>query len=197
MVTTTFEPQDPNVVVVGETRADYTYGGWLTEESSAKEFDWQVSETGLFNVFTEVQGDPLQLRVGQELKSMRIDRVLSPTPKLRESGWTLGPFGVELKKSDVKIGPVIALAIDYRTCAWYMPHGYKVVLDFIAIWPINKQHGTTASFMAQQRIGAISHSRHSLLKITCGECVLLDVPVNKDHPLRLNCKDFGRRAGSR
>ncbi len=126
---------------------------------------------------------------------MRIDRILSPTRELREAGWDIGPIGVELKKSGMKIGPVLAQAGDYLRCVWHMEHGFNVMLDFVAIWPIDKQHGTTASFMMQNRIGAIYSNTWKKLRISCGERILLDIPTLGR--MTVCCQKFGRKAGSR
>lgn len=189
------EEADPPEVIIRETRADFTSGAYRDEATSALAFDAIVSGTRLFNSHPEVWGEMVQPRMGQEFKRMRIDRILTPTKELRDAGWDMGPIGVELKKSGVKIGPVLAQAGDYLRSVWQMPHGYNVMLDFVAIWPIEKQHGTTASFMMQNRIGAISSSRWKTLRITCGERVLLDIPTLGR--MTVSCKNFGRKAGSR
>ena len=177
-------------------RIELTAGDWKTEVDSCNAFDDALERCGLFRVYSECWGYPLQPRLGQDLQRMRIDRILSPKPKLRDAGWTIGPFGVELKRSGEKIGKPLAQAGDYLRCAWPMGDGFNAMLDFVTIWPVRKQHGTVASIMMQNRIGAIEQTDCDLLKITCGEQVLL--AIDRLGEIRsVNCREFGRKAGNR
>lgn len=145
----------------------YTCGEWATERESCAAFDELVARTGAFRVYKEVPGRYTQLRPCQELTTPRIDRVLVPTDELLELGWSLGPVGVECKRSNVRLGPPISQCIDYSRAVWRI-RGNWMWLDWVFIWPAGGTGGTVASILAQQRIGTVNTSRWYSLNFGTG-----------------------------
>ena len=148
---------------------DITVGSYETEDDAKLALDRELAHckdaggNDLFWLCKEVCGAFVQPRPCQNdrtLHGLRIDRLLLPSPKLRELGWEYGAIGIEVKKSGVKIGPAISQAIDYSRAVWTLPDfgNIRVWLDWIFIWPMVKQHGPIASVLAQNRIGSASSS---------------------------------------
>ena len=94
---------------------------YATESLAAAAFDSAIATTDLFTPYAEVPGTLIQPRPGQIDKSVRIDRLLIPKQRLLDMGWTHGIIGVELKRSDIKLGPPIAQAMDYSRSVWIIP----------------------------------------------------------------------------
>lgn len=176
---------------------------FVTEAESAAAFDALVAKCGLFisakpaieKDCGELWGFPLQPRLGTNLQKLRIDRILAPTETLIDAGWNQGYIGIELKKSDVKIGPVVAQALDYSRAAFKITHGRIVMLDQIFIWPFRGAAGDIESVMTQHRIGAVYESWGGGISFKLGNNVIQWSPA-----LGLEtCKptNVGRRTGSR
>lgn len=134
----------------------FTYGNWHTETASKAALDKIIQRSGLFRIYPEVRGCYLQPRYDQVggPGGVRIDRILMPTQELLDEGWVHGPIGVECKTSGVKVGPVMAQALDYLRSAWEIRTGYRFLLSWVFIWPLLKQTNFVGSVMAQNRIGA-------------------------------------------
>lgn len=130
-----------------------TCGDWQTEKESAANFDGLVAYLNAFTVLKEVRGQYTFIRPHeQNKKSARIDRILIPTTKLLEAGWTLGTVGVELKRSGKNLGRPIAQLIDYSLrCEWNI----DIQPNWYFIWPVRGPTGPIASLMSQFRIGNI------------------------------------------
>ncbi len=150
-----------------DTSNQFTCGGWSTERESCVAFDDLVEHTAAFRVYKEVQGRYTQLRPCQELTTPRIDRVLVPKDELIKLGWSLGPIGVECKRSDARLGPPISQCIDYSRALWRIANNW-VWLDWVFIWPAGGTGGTVASILAQQRIGTVHTSRWYSLSFGTG-----------------------------
>lgn len=115
-----------------------------------------------FRSFAEVEGQYLSRQLHRDgHKQPRIDYVLMPRDALLREGWSLGSIGVEVKKSDVKPGPVMNQMLDYRSAAFHTPYGH-LVLDYIFLFktPSSDQatyqsleFGAAGSFMLQNRMG--------------------------------------------
>lgn len=174
---------------------EMTAGNFATEEDSAKVFDALVDSTQVFRIHREIFGCMVQPRLRCEDKTLRIDRILIPDAKLIAAGWSWGPIGVELKRSGVNIGPPLAQLLDYERAVWHMPGGYNIVLDCCFLWPVEKQHETIASIMAQHRVGSVCSNKWKPLKFCLGEVVALVFDV--DWSFRVGNIRCGRKAGSR
>jgi len=186
-------------------RREFTFGDWATEKDSAAAFDLAVP-TDLFVVYREVWGVLIQPRPAQadrrsepdqgEQKKMRIDRVLVPTSRLLDLGWNFGVVGCELKRSGEKIGPAIAQAMDYSRSVFTLePSRFRVWLDYVFIWPMEKQGSTIGSICAQQRIGSALSTRYCRFALKSGETSILD--VQRDGRIRVGGVQAGAKVGSR
>lgn len=180
-----------------------TCGNYATEIDSAAAFDALVEECGLFISARrspdvehgEIWGYPLQPRLGTNLQKFRIDRILCPNQKLIDAGWNQGYIGIELKKSGVKLGPVVAQALDYSRAGFEISHGRIIMLDQVFIWPFMGAKGDLESVMTQHRIGAVHEGWGGGISFKLGNNVIEWTPTEG---LR-TCKPakVGRRTGSR
>jgi hypothetical protein len=180
---------------------EVTCGSWSDEKESACAFDRIASQTGLFEIHREVCGVLIQPRLCQVERSMRIDRVLVPTPTLLNMGWTHGPIGVELKRSGEKLGRPLAQMDDYSRSIWTMSNGTNLWLTYIFLWPAPKLSGTVASSLAQRRLGTVypNNNRWSdpALRFFSGEVHILNACVKLDGTYLGKSDSVGRKAGSR
>ena len=174
----------------------YTIGQWLDEASSAQALDLSFSEAGLWHVYREVPGMLSQPRPSQLERTLRIDRVLLPTQRLLDLGWKHGAVGIEVKRSGVKIGPPIAQAMDYSRAVWTLPGlGVKVWLDWVFLWPMDRQTGAMASILAQNRIGCAYSSKWIVLHLKSGEANL--IKIDRDGRIDIGEARNGQKVGSR
>lgn len=171
---------------------------WGTERDSAAEIDRLLTRwSAYFAVYREVQGRLLQPRVLQGRIDVRIDRVLVPKQPAVDGGWAHGAVGIELKRSDVPLGPAIAQAIDYSRSAWRI-RGVWLLLDAVFLWPVEKQMGPLASLMVDNRVGSLDWHRGNGLRFALGEEVILRLGIHDDAAAFI-CTDrgSGRHVGSR
>lgn len=167
-----------------------------TEASNCLVIDHVINTTGLFTGHAEVPGTLIQPRPGQQAKGMRIDRLLVPTQKLVDLGWSHGIIGIEIKPAGVKLGPALAQAMDYSRTAFTLPGGgFQVMPTWVFLFPFDKEHGATASVMAQHRVGTAAVTRWSPLTLRCGEATILH--VNNDGDARIGTTSVGLKAGRR
>ena len=176
-----------------------TTGDYATEKASAEAFDGLVERTGLFKVFSEVPGHVAHPQWGCESGTLRIDRVLIPTTKMLEAGWTRGAIGVEIKKSGIKAGRPLSQLLDYGRCTWRLPSGITVVCRYNVLWPLDRQHGIVASIMQQNRVGCAwlgDENYGPSLYFFCGEANLFIYNLDSGR-LILGTAKIGERTGSR
>lgn len=179
-----------------------TSGNYADESEACLAFDEAVNRSGLFKVWKEVRGEMNQPQPGNNIKSAyRIDRVLVPTQKLYDSGWTKGLIGVEIKRSNIKAGPPLSQMLDYLRCVWIAPGNIKVMLDYIFLFPLEKTAGTIASLMAQNCVGSCSLrypevSEWRRFEFFLGEQKLITHYLNKNR-VEIGNLVVGNRTGSR
>jgi hypothetical protein len=171
----------------------FTTGSWATEAESASDLDRRLTTAGMFVVHREVAGTLTQPRVGQRDRALRIDRILTPGPELRERGWTHGAVGIEIKRSRVNIGPPLAQAMDYVRGSWNV-RGIWIQLAAVFLWPCEKQSGPLASLMVHNRIGSASGTGYAGVKLCFGEEVIYS---DDTQGVRLGRIDSGHMVGSR
>lgn len=133
-----------------------SYGSWTTEEESQKFFSELIEKTGLFRQYREVVGDIIQPRMETVNTGVRIDFILSPTPKLITLGWEGGPIGVECKRSGEDLSKAFVQALDYSRTIWTV-NGYRFMCKYFFVWPFKRVVGFPASVMCQLRVGNIKH----------------------------------------
>ncbi len=115
--------------------------------------------------------------------------------KLKEAGWSYGVIGIEAKRSDIKIGPAISQCLDYGRSLFELAGGVRVWLDWVFLWPLDKQHEALASVMAQNRVGSRSGTT-GLLDLFVGEGRVLQVGHDGSIDVGRGVT-YGKRAGSR
>ena len=179
-----------------------TSGNYADEKEACSAFDGATERSGLFKIWKEVNGEMIQAPPGNNIKTAyRIDRVLVPTQKLRDSGWSKGLIGVEIKRSNIKAGPPLSQMLDYLRCVWNSPGNIKVMLDYVFLFPLEKTAGTIASIMAQNRAGSCSlrypeQSEWRRLEFFLGEQKLITHYQNADR-VEIGNLVVGNRTGSR
>ena len=132
---------------------EVTSGEYDTELEACQDFDKLISMTSWI-VHKEVTGEIRQPRCGADSKqSLRIDRILEPSQELINSGWEHGFIGVEIKSSNLKLGPVINQVIDYSRCSWKLSGGRRVECEYNFIWKVAAIGGNLASIMTGNKIG--------------------------------------------
>ena len=173
-----------------------TTGDWRDETASTAALDRVLSELGLWKVYREVSGVLLQPRPYQAAqRGLRIDRLLLPTTRLLDLGWTHGAIGIECKRSGVKIGPPLAQLVDYSRAVWVLPeNGIRVWCDWVFLWSMERQHGPLASFLAQNRIGCARSNGWNRLQLKCGETNLIRIT---DDDIQIGAGVVGTKVGSR
>lgn len=171
-----------------------TSGEWETEEEAWEAFDVAVERSGAFKIYREVEGVYVQPRPFTEQKSSRIDRILCPLRKAIDAGWPDGAFGVEGKKSETKIGKIVAQALDYSRCAFHLDSGFIILLPWIFIFPAPSQLGDIMSVMAQNRIGTADLSNGRL----CFSCASTNgIVIHRDGQVEAKRLPMGGKRGSR
>jgi hypothetical protein len=148
------------------TRWESACGDFADEKIGLAFFDQLVESTGLFAIHREVDGWLLHTLPRTEEKTVRIDRILMPSKKLLEAGWTHGYIGVEGKKPGEKMGAAIAQADDYMRSAFISPvSGGRILLNWCVLYPFEYPSGPTESVLAQNRLATCSpFDRHLTFK---------------------------------
>lgn len=172
-----------------------TIGPWTSEDASGAALDTVLEQADLWRVYAEVPGTLVQPRPTQIDKTVRIDRVLVPNANLMQLGWTHGVIGIEVKKSDVKIGPPIAQAMDYSRSVWKLPGGFSTWLDWVFIWPMGKTAEAVESICCQHRIGSAYSTDWDLLYLQSGHVNVIN--IRRSGEIIIGAAINGRKAGSR
>ena len=167
-----------------------------TETDSAAALDGILAHLDLFTVYAEVPGTLIQPRPGQVNRSVRIDRLLTPNDKLLGLGWRHGIIGIEIKRTDTKLGPALAQAMDYTRAVWTLPgSNFSVVAGWVFVFCFDKQHGDMASVMAQSRVGTASTDQWTALHLAAGEASLLRASWSGDLRLGVGANGVERELG--
>jgi hypothetical protein len=178
-------------------RHNYTSGGWATEAESVAAFDEVVESLGMFRIYREVEGHYPQPRLGTPRSSARIDRILVPRAELYAAGWTLGPIGVECKRSDEKVGRPFSQLLDYSRATWLLEPDKDIwiALKWLFLWPMGSTGGPLASILAQHRLGGVEPTHGSTLTFfSGGQRVAVFKP---GEPLHMGAAANGSKVGSR
>jgi hypothetical protein len=176
-----------------ETGARRSFGTWMSEVDSAAEFDRRVETTGLFErVFKEVRGYYLSYRPNRQDREARIDRILLPSKRLRDAGWSR-VIGVELKRSGEPIGKPLAQAIDYMHCVWNVGH-YWMLAEHVFLWPYHRQFKATESVMLQNGVGTVDEGFNGTLHFQLERSV---IHFSREGDLLVATPNSGQKVGSR
>lgn len=171
---------------------------YITEADACADLDELLAACGMFTVYREVRGYLLHPRAEQDEKSMRVDRLLTPTTAAIDAGWSLGAVAIEAKRDAKAAGRAFAQAADYSRSVWDIGRGGVLIHSpLVFLWPFEKVMGPLASVLAHQRIGTAQPERWSGgIKLACGENVVADL-LPGGFTIRAGALSFGRKAGSR
>lgn len=125
----------------------------------------------------------------------RVDRVLMPTQHLIDQGFSPQPIGVEIKKSQLKIGHVVSQCIDYRHASFSLDTEDFFKLDAIYMFEAPMLYNDIASVATQFRVG--SCRRHYGVQFIFAAQVCLQIFKNQVKKNYLNADAFGRKRGHR
>jgi hypothetical protein len=178
---------------------DVTCGNWVTELEAETELDRRLGSTGLFRIYRQVEGRSYANTPTDDIKGYRIDRVIVPTAAAKGAGWTLGPVGIECKRSGIKIGKPVSQALDYRRAFWHLEESPETwfTLGWVFVWPTMPQAGPILSVMAQNRVGtAWPNEAGGLTLGTAGRSLAHMEPGKPPHFDR-KADSVGRKVGSR
>lgn len=166
------EAEDVNLFE-SEYPSQKTCGNFATENDACEFFDRFMEGNKFFVVESEVKGrrlyDSQPLDPKANWQGLRIDRILHPTINAFQAGWGFGQIGVELKKSGIKIGGVIAQVIEHRTTVFMSKYlcNTRIMPIMFAVFPMEKLLNDVASFCAQHNILSCSYNKYSnCLKFT-------------------------------
>jgi len=176
-----------------------TSGEYQTEEDAARELDALLKagvDTGALRVvYKEVTGQYFFIPPRGEVKCPRIDRIVVPGKKLEDAGWKHGPFGIEIKKSGHKAGPVVNQCCDYQLARFQVREGYWLCLEYVFVFPLERIGGDVESVMVNHRIGCASKNRHGAFNCDVSGCSVLRFHPNGEmHGREIKS---GRKLGSR
>jgi len=128
------------------------------EEKSAEHFDSLLSDQKFFSVEKEVCGrrlfDDKPTKTDKNGQSLRIDRLLHPQQAAYENGWKWGAIGVEIKKSDIAIGGIIAQVLEQRQSIFRSKQLFnsRITPMIFSVFPTNFFVGDVASVFVSQGI---------------------------------------------
>ena len=135
-----------------QRRCNQTTGNYETEEDARNDFVSHVNEEH-WRVEEQVTGEVVLPKLGADKRRVCADVVLFPQKRLIEAGWLVGPVCVELKRSGVKLGPVISQAMDYMRCVFNGRYGLKFMPQFGVVFPLARVGETAQAIMSHNRIG--------------------------------------------
>jgi len=157
-------------------RAHETTGSYETEELAKSELMRHISDEH-WSVEQEVVGQVVHPKQDCRATSVRIDYILWPKEPLISAGWSVGPIGVEVKRSGVKLGPVISQALDYMRCQYSCAGGLAVRPKFCVIFPLDRVQEAVQSVMSSERIGHAHVGMDGKLRIYLnGQCAYMEGP---------------------
>jgi len=144
-------------------------------------------------MFSEVEGRYQAYRPSSELATPRIDRILFPSEELRQLGWNLGPIGVEIKKSDMKLGRPLGQLVSYTRAAFLVKDMW-VVPEWFFLWPMTRQFGPMQSILASLRCGGVYPRDGKLTFHSASVLAEVDSASARCRPYNA---EHGRKVGSR
>jgi len=172
-----------------------TTGSWATEESAHRALVDFLQKTGLFYIYREVRGKPLNTCHFKQYHGFRADILALPSEKLMSTGWNSGALIFEVKRPGEKIGPAISQLLDYLHSAWFIVGGVAIVPTYAFVFSAINQAEAIGSVMAQNHIGT-SQIINGLLQLYCGNQLVMRVWQNGMID-RIGSHSFGNKTGSR
>jgi hypothetical protein len=119
-----------------------TCGEFKTEKEAEDFFDKRIN-ADFFVIEKQVVGrrvfddKPQDKSIRENGQNLRPDRILYPTERAFNDGWIYGPIGVEIKKSNITVGPVFTQILEQRQALYYSRHlcGARIMPSLFAIFP--------------------------------------------------------------
>ena len=164
------------------------------EQTLLTELDRRIERTGCFWIDREVRGEILQPRIGTERRSVRIDRILTPTSRLVNAGWTRGPIGIEGKRCEVALGKAVSQVLDYMRSAFLIATGHQVIIEWAFLFPFKVQSGDIGIVMLEHRIGTIGFLGERIMFDVGGKSI---ISIDGSNVPTVALPDACGRAGSR
>lgn len=147
-----------------EQKGQTTCGEFADEKSAHDFFISFFAECPYFKFEHEVTGrrlfDSLPVKPNADVQSLRIDGILHPTGELFHAGWMHGPIGIEIKKTGIALGGVVAQIMEQRTTLFRSPY-----LNYTRLMP------TIFSVFPSR---GITHDLHSLFETQSILCCFFD-----------------------
>jgi len=146
-----------------------TYGDFKTEKEAEFFFDNNLSKKFFINE-KEVPGrrlfDDKPVKTGSDGQNVRVDRIIHPTQFAIDAGWVNGPIAVEIKKSNMALGPIFAQVLEYRQSVFQSKYlGYVRLMPIcFAIFPMYKITHDLHSISESQLILSCSKNYNGGLK---------------------------------
>jgi hypothetical protein len=145
-----------------------TCGDFQTEKNAEDFFDAHVN-TDFFVIEKQVPGrrlfdDKPQSKVNRENgQNLRPDRILHPTQKAFNDGWHYGPIGIEIKKSNIAVGPVFTQILEQRQALYYSKYlcGTRIMPVLFAIFPARDIKFDIHSLSERQSIVSCRYCKYS------------------------------------
>ena len=129
-----------------------TCGNFQDEISAENFFDNKLQNNPYFINEKQVRGrrlvDLKPVLGGSNGQYLRIDSILHPTSLAVQAGWQWGPIGVEIKKSNMAIGPVLSQVFEQQQTVFQSKYlnRTRIIPIIFAVFPMN----------------GISHDLHSI-----------------------------------
>ncbi len=133
-------------------RANETTGNYETEDEAKRDFLLHVNDDHWL-VEQEVTGQVIHPKQDCHATKVRADYILHPKSELIAMGWQVGPVCVEIKRSGVKLGPVISQALDYMRCQFSGLGGASIRPKFCVVFPLDRVQESLQSVMSHERVG--------------------------------------------
>jgi len=177
--------------------SERTCGNFATEKDACRYFNDKIMDSGLFKIHEEVEGRMIYMPPHKgDQRGVRIDRILSPEKKLRDSGWNIGFIGVEIKRSGKKVGPPLAQAMDYMDAVWFITEcQYQIQISHVFLFPCEALYNNIGSVCAQHHLGQIEITSHKI-QFRSGQHNILYYDFHTDR-IDYTSNGNGKRVGSR
>jgi len=158
-----------------------TSGNFKLEIDAERFFDSVINETYFFNE-KQVVGrrlfDDKPINREENGQNLIPDRILHPTQEAFKSGWKWGPIGVELKKSNIKLGPVFGQVLEQRQSVYLSKHLYytRIMPLLFAIFPVEEiKHNLHSISMTQLILSCTYKQYNRVLKFSSGNVFVLSL----------------------
>lgn len=147
-----------------------TCGNFSDEKDAAAFFDSKINNK-FFHIEKEVVGRRLfddkpkqKSDDGEdEEQGVRIDRLLIPNQSAYDAGWKYGPIAVEIKRSNMAIGPSYAQVFEYRQSLFISKYLYnsRIMPLVFAVFPMTEVKYDLHSLSMTQIILSCRYNRYN------------------------------------